>query len=57
VPSSPRAVNDAQAQEIIQSAPLRYVGVFRDAPVEAVAARAEQLQLAAFNCTAAKIRH
>ena len=47
VPSSSRAVNDAQAKEIIQSAPLRYVGVFRDAPVEAVAARAEQLQLAA----------
>ncbi|MDM9673511.1 bifunctional indole-3-glycerol-phosphate synthase TrpC/phosphoribosylanthranilate isomerase TrpF [Raoultella planticola] len=47
VPSSPRAVNDAQAKEIIQSAPLRYVGVFRDAPIEAVAARAEQLPLAA----------
>ena len=47
VPSSPRAVNDAQAQEIIQAAPLRYVGVFRDAPVEEIVVRTDNLQLAA----------
>ncbi|QDI09068.1 Tryptophan biosynthesis protein TrpCF [Klebsiella electrica] len=47
VPSSPRAVNDAQAQEIVQAAPLRYVGVFRDAPVEEIVVRADNLQLAA----------
>ncbi|WLI77514.1 bifunctional indole-3-glycerol-phosphate synthase TrpC/phosphoribosylanthranilate isomerase TrpF [Kosakonia sp. H02] len=42
VPSSPRAVNDEQAREVMQGAPLHYVGVFRNAPVEDVAAKAEK---------------
>nr|WP_315297594.1 bifunctional indole-3-glycerol-phosphate synthase TrpC/phosphoribosylanthranilate isomerase TrpF [Raoultella terrigena] len=47
VPGSPRVVNEAQAKEIIQAAGLRYVGVFRDAPLQEVADRAESLRLAA----------
>jgi indole-3-glycerol phosphate synthase / phosphoribosylanthranilate isomerase len=47
VPSSPRFVNDAQAQDVINSAALSYVGVFRDAPVSDVAAKVESLGLAA----------
>ncbi len=39
VPTSPRAVNDAQAKAVIAAAPLQYVGVFRNAPLEEVAAR------------------
>lgn len=45
VSSSPRAVDEAQAQEVMQGAPLHYVGVFRDAPVQEVAAMAEKLAL------------
>jgi indole-3-glycerol phosphate synthase/phosphoribosylanthranilate isomerase len=47
VPTSPRAVNDAQAKAVIDSAPLSYVGVFRNTPVAEVVARAENLSLAA----------
>ncbi len=45
VPTSPRAVNDARAA-VIAAAPLQYVGVFRNAPLEVVA-RAQALGLAA----------
>lgn len=47
VPSSPRTVDVDQAQVVMQGAPLQYVGVFRDAPVAEVAARAEKLALCA----------
>ncbi|WP_336279971.1 bifunctional indole-3-glycerol-phosphate synthase TrpC/phosphoribosylanthranilate isomerase TrpF [Cronobacter dublinensis] len=47
VPSSPRAVTDEQARAVIDAAPLRYVGVFRDAPLDDVAAKAQQLTLSA----------
>ena len=47
VPASPRCVSDAQARAVIAAAPLRYVGVFRDAPIAEVAAKAETLGLAA----------
>ena len=47
VPTSPRAVNDAQAKAVIAAAPLQYVGVFRNAPLEEVVARAQALGLAA----------
>ncbi|PLK60126.1 bifunctional indole-3-glycerol-phosphate synthase TrpC/phosphoribosylanthranilate isomerase TrpF, partial [Klebsiella pneumoniae] len=47
VPTSPRAVNDAQAKAVIAAAPLQYVGVFRNAPLKEVVARAQALGLAA----------
>ncbi|ELY4157379.1 bifunctional indole-3-glycerol-phosphate synthase TrpC/phosphoribosylanthranilate isomerase TrpF [Cronobacter turicensis] len=47
VSTSPRAVTDEQARAVIDAAPLRYVGVFRDAPVEDVAAKANAFSLAA----------
>ncbi|ALB55189.1 bifunctional indole-3-glycerol-phosphate synthase TrpC/phosphoribosylanthranilate isomerase TrpF [Cronobacter universalis] len=47
VGSSPRAVTDEQARAVINAAPLRYVGVFRDAPVEDVVAKANAFSLAA----------
>ncbi|WP_105648538.1 bifunctional indole-3-glycerol-phosphate synthase TrpC/phosphoribosylanthranilate isomerase TrpF [Cronobacter dublinensis] len=47
VPSSPRAVTDEEARAVIDAAPLRYVGVFRDAPLDDVAAKAQQLALSA----------
>ncbi|WP_319703762.1 bifunctional indole-3-glycerol-phosphate synthase TrpC/phosphoribosylanthranilate isomerase TrpF [Cronobacter sakazakii] len=47
VGSSPRAVSDEQARAVIDAAPLRYVGVFRDAPVEDVVAKAKAFSLAA----------
>ncbi|HEX4502333.1 MAG TPA: bifunctional indole-3-glycerol-phosphate synthase TrpC/phosphoribosylanthranilate isomerase TrpF [Scandinavium sp.] len=47
VPSSPRYVNDAQARDVINSAPLSYVGVFRDTAIADVAAKVESLALAA----------
>ncbi|QTF08340.1 bifunctional indole-3-glycerol-phosphate synthase TrpC/phosphoribosylanthranilate isomerase TrpF [Brenneria izadpanahii] len=47
VESSPRHISLEQAQRLIQSAPLRYVGVFRDAPIERIVALAGELQLAA----------
>ncbi|CPR20252.1 bifunctional indole-3-glycerol-phosphate synthase TrpC/phosphoribosylanthranilate isomerase TrpF [Brenneria goodwinii] len=47
VASSPRHVSEEQAQRLIHSAPLRYVGVFRDAPIERIVGLANALQLAA----------
>ncbi|EOL8968541.1 bifunctional indole-3-glycerol-phosphate synthase TrpC/phosphoribosylanthranilate isomerase TrpF [Cronobacter dublinensis] len=47
VPSSPRAVTDEQARAVIDAAPLRYVGVFRDTPLDDVAAKAQQFALSA----------
>ncbi|WHP33505.1 bifunctional indole-3-glycerol-phosphate synthase TrpC/phosphoribosylanthranilate isomerase TrpF [Trabulsiella odontotermitis] len=47
VASSPRVVNDAQAREVINAAPLRYVGVFRNATIDDVVAKATALNLAA----------
>lgn len=47
VASSPRAVTDEQVRAVIDAAPLRYVGVFRDAPVEDVVAKANAFSLAA----------
>lgn len=48
VPSSLRVVTDEQALLITEAVPgLRYVGVFRNAPLPMVVAKAEQLALAA----------
>ncbi|ELY4222635.1 bifunctional indole-3-glycerol-phosphate synthase TrpC/phosphoribosylanthranilate isomerase TrpF [Cronobacter sakazakii] len=47
VGSSPRAISDEQARAVIDAAPLRYVGVFRDAPVEDVVAKANAFSLGA----------
>jgi len=47
VGSSPRAVDLPRAREVMAAAPLRYVGVFRDADVNEVAATADALNLAA----------
>ncbi|TDN64378.1 bifunctional indole-3-glycerol-phosphate synthase TrpC/phosphoribosylanthranilate isomerase TrpF [Scandinavium goeteborgense] len=47
VPSSPRFVDEPQARDVINSAPLSYVGVFRDAATRDVAAKVESLSLAA----------
>ncbi|EKY1941771.1 bifunctional indole-3-glycerol-phosphate synthase TrpC/phosphoribosylanthranilate isomerase TrpF [Cronobacter turicensis] len=47
VDASPRAVTDDLARAVIDAAPLRYVGVFRDAPVEDVVAKANAFSLAA----------
>ena len=47
VPSSPRFVDESQARDVINSAPLSYVGVFRDTAISDVAAKVESLSLAA----------
>lgn len=47
VETSPRHVDPAQAEKVIAGAPLRYVGVFRDAPVDQIVNIAGQLKLAA----------
>jgi indole-3-glycerol phosphate synthase/phosphoribosylanthranilate isomerase len=47
VPSSPRYVNDAQARDVMNSAPLSYVGVFRDTAIADVVAKVESLGLVA----------
>lgn len=47
VPGSPRYVEEDTARAVMASAQLRYVGVFRDAPVSEVAAKASALSLAA----------
>ncbi|MCS2158786.1 bifunctional indole-3-glycerol-phosphate synthase TrpC/phosphoribosylanthranilate isomerase TrpF [Scandinavium sp. H11S7] len=47
VPSSPRFVDETQARDVINSAPLSYVGVFRDTAISEVAAKVESLSLAA----------
>lgn len=47
VPTSPRAVNVAQAREVMTGAPLQYVGVFRNSDITDVSATAAELGLAA----------
>lgn len=47
VASSPRYVDAKQAADVMTGAPLRYVGVFRNAPVEHIVAITTQLGLAA----------
>ena len=47
VPTSPRAVSIEQAKTVTAGAPLRYVGVFRDAPQDDVAQTAAALNLSA----------
>ncbi len=47
VPTSPRAVDVAQAKVVMAAAPLQYVGVFRDASVDDVVDTARQLGLVA----------
>jgi len=47
VESSPRNVSETQARDWIAAAPLQYVGVFRNAAIEKVAATAGALSLAA----------
>ena len=46
-PESPRAVALAQARELAQSAPLRWVGVFVNAPVSEIASHAVDVGLQA----------
>ncbi|NDO80916.1 bifunctional indole-3-glycerol phosphate synthase/phosphoribosylanthranilate isomerase [Citrobacter sp. NCU1] len=45
VASSPRAVSAEQARTVMAAAPLRYVGVFRDADIAEVCAKATTLSL------------
>ncbi|WP_312140581.1 bifunctional indole-3-glycerol-phosphate synthase TrpC/phosphoribosylanthranilate isomerase TrpF [Atlantibacter hermannii] len=45
--SSPRVVTPEQAQAVMAGAPLRYVGVFRDNPIQDVTTLAETLSLSA----------
>ena len=45
--ASPRAVSDEQARKVIAAAPLSYVGVFRNADIADVTAKAEALSLSA----------
>lgn len=47
VPSSPRFVEEAQARTVMESAPLSYVGVFRNNDIAGIVAKAENLKLAA----------
>lgn len=47
VEASPRFVTQAQASEVQKSAPLKYVGVFRDQPVAEIAHTAQTLNLTA----------
>ncbi|ANI29185.1 indole-3-glycerol phosphate synthase [Yersinia entomophaga] len=47
VGSSPRYIDMAQARAVISAAPLKYVGVFRDAKLETVQQSVEALALAA----------
>ena len=57
VASSPRAVNVAQARTVMSGAPLQYVGVFRNAPVETVSANVEQLGLVAVQLHGSEDQH
>ncbi|MEH5009846.1 bifunctional indole-3-glycerol-phosphate synthase TrpC/phosphoribosylanthranilate isomerase TrpF [Phytobacter diazotrophicus] len=57
VASSPRAVNVAQARTVMAGAPLQYVGVFRNAPVETVSANVEQLALVAVQLHGSEDQH
>ena len=57
VESSPRYVSDAQAQDVMVGAPLSYVGVFRDAPINAVVSKAESLSLTAVQLHGSEDQH
>lgn len=57
VESSPRYVSDAQAQDVMAGAPLSYVGVFRDAPINAVVSKAESLSLTAVQLHGSEDQH
>ncbi|SLM63134.1 MULTISPECIES: bifunctional indole-3-glycerol-phosphate synthase TrpC/phosphoribosylanthranilate isomerase TrpF [Dickeya] len=46
VPQSPRYVTTSQARRVMAAAPLRYVGVFRDAPPNEIVATVTSLGLA-----------
>ncbi|MGM3173194.1 bifunctional indole-3-glycerol-phosphate synthase TrpC/phosphoribosylanthranilate isomerase TrpF [Dickeya lacustris] len=46
VPQSPRHVTTSQARQVMAAAPLRYVGVFRDAPVSDILTTVATLGLA-----------
>lgn len=45
VPSSPRCVSLPQAQELVAQAPLRFVGVFQNQPIDFIVKIASQLNL------------
>jgi Indole-3-glycerol phosphate synthase len=47
VTTSPRAVTTEHAREVIAAAPLRYVGVFRNAPLHDIVTRVSELSLVA----------
>ncbi|SQC92478.1 Tryptophan biosynthesis protein TrpCF [Cedecea neteri] len=47
VPTSPRFVSDEKAAAVIASAPLRYVGVFRNTPVTEVVEKVGKFSLSA----------
>ncbi|MCG7781639.1 bifunctional indole-3-glycerol-phosphate synthase TrpC/phosphoribosylanthranilate isomerase TrpF [Lelliottia amnigena] len=57
VDGSPRTVSESQARDVMAAAPLSYVGVFRDAPVEDVVAKAENLSLAAVQLHGSEDQH
>ncbi|MBJ7220756.1 MULTISPECIES: bifunctional indole-3-glycerol-phosphate synthase TrpC/phosphoribosylanthranilate isomerase TrpF [unclassified Brenneria] len=57
VDASPRHVEIEQAAAVINGAPLRYVGVFRDAPVERIVSIAKQLNLAAVQLHGGEDQH
>jgi indole-3-glycerol phosphate synthase/phosphoribosylanthranilate isomerase len=57
VDGSPRTVSESQAREVMAAAPLSYVGVFRDAPVNDVVAKAESLSLAAVQLHGSEDQH
>ncbi|WP_413111375.1 bifunctional indole-3-glycerol-phosphate synthase TrpC/phosphoribosylanthranilate isomerase TrpF [Thaumasiovibrio sp. DFM-14] len=46
-PASPRCITTAQAKSVMAAAPLRYVGVFQNQPLNNVAETAKQLKLTA----------
>ncbi|WP_449547009.1 bifunctional indole-3-glycerol-phosphate synthase TrpC/phosphoribosylanthranilate isomerase TrpF [Lelliottia amnigena] len=57
VDGSPRTLSESQARDVMAAAPLSYVGVFRDAPVEDVVAKAENLSLAAVQLHGSEDQH
>ncbi|WP_449545345.1 bifunctional indole-3-glycerol-phosphate synthase TrpC/phosphoribosylanthranilate isomerase TrpF [Lelliottia amnigena] len=57
VDGSPRSVSESQAREVMAAAPLSYVGVFRDASVNDVVAKAESLSLAAVQLHGSEDQH
>lgn len=57
VDGSPRTVSESQAREVMAAAPLSYVGVFRDASVNDVVAKAESLSLAAVQLHGSEDQH